>query len=153
MYTKRIILLVILALASVAVLGCRKAEATPRPSIPEDSAIRILGAVAQEYGWTLAEIKAMETMQVEAQDRDGKTGTYTGVKINTLLDQAQPKPEATTLQFKADYGYVVDVPLDKVRACANCLVAFKEGSDQLSSVMPGFDTTAQVDGLVRILVK
>lgn len=140
-------------LAGLVLVSCAKSEPTPRPPVPEDSAIRVSGAVAQEYGWTTQDLKAMKTSQVEATDRDGKTKTYTGVSINALLDYAQPKAEATAIQLKADYGYVVDLPLDKVKACEKCIVAFNEAGDQLLSVMPGFDTTAQIEGLVRILVK
>ncbi|MBM3190583.1 MAG: hypothetical protein FJZ90_17935 [Chloroflexi bacterium] len=145
------IFIVLIGLALVACGG--KKEPMPRPAIPENAALRIVGAVAQEYGWTLEELKAMDTIEVEAPDRAGKMHQYKGVPINALLDVAQPKPEATAIQLRADFGYIVDVPLADVRACEKCLVVYDEGTKKLLSVMPGFDTTAQVDGLVRLLVK
>ena len=153
MWSRRVI--VVLFMSSLLVLcACGgKEEPTPRPAVPEDSAIRVTGAVAQEYGWTLEEFKAMDTIEVEAADRQGNIQTYTGVPITVFLDVAQPNAEATQIQFKADFGYVVDVPLADVRACGQCIVTYDEGADKLFSVMPGFDTTAQVDGLVKMFVK
>ena len=150
----RIALFALLLLATLALAACGgKADPTPRPPVPEDSAIKITGSVAQEYGWTLEELKAMEMLEVEAQTRDGETKTFQGVSINSLLDVAQPNADATAVQLKADFGYVVDIPLADIRACDQCIVTIIEGKDDLLSVMPGFGTDAQVDRLVKMFVK
>lgn len=150
----RVALFALLLLTSLALVACGgKAEPTPRPPIPENSVLKITGSVSQEYGWTLEELKAMEMLEVEAQTRDGETKTFRGVSMNALLDVAQPNADATAVQLKADFGYVVDIPLADIRACDQCIVTVIEDKDELLSVMPGFGTDAQVDRLVKMFVK
>ncbi len=119
---------------------------------PGDTALKVSGKVAQAMAWTEAEVKAMQTIDVEAENSKGEKETYTGVPFTALLTLAAPQSDATTLLLMADDGYTVEIPLADVQACANCIVSFRsEGG--FTSRMPGFPKNTTVKGLIEIQVK
>lgn len=119
---------------------------------PGDTALKVSGKVAQAMAWTEAEVKAMQTMDVEAENSKGEKETYTGVPFTALLALAAPQSDATTLLLMADDGYTVEIPLADVQACENCIVSFRsEGG--FTSRMPGFAKNTTVKGLIEIQVK
>lgn len=120
--------------------------------IPADAALKITGNVKSEVGWTEDQVRAMDTMEAEAANKDGEISTYTGVSINTLLDKAGVNADATAVVYVADDGYTAEVTLDEVKGCADCIVSFREQGG-FSIVMPGFSNKAQVKGVVEIQVK
>ncbi|HNT76675.1 MAG TPA: substrate-binding domain-containing protein [Anaerolineae bacterium] len=119
---------------------------------PGDTALKVSGKVAQALQWTEAEVKAMQAMDVEAENSKGEKETYTGVPFSALLALAQPQSDAATLLLMADDGYTVEIPLADVQACENCIVSFRsEGG--FTSRMPGFAKNTTVKGLIEIQVK
>jgi DMSO/TMAO reductase YedYZ molybdopterin-dependent catalytic subunit len=120
--------------------------------IPENAALKITGNVETEVGWTEDKVRSMDAIQAEATNKQGETTTYTGVSLNDLLGKATPKSDAATLVFVADDGYTAEVPLADVQACADCIVAFRDGGG-FSTVLPGFPGNVQVKGVVEIQVK
>jgi tungstate transport system substrate-binding protein len=115
-------------------------------------ALKITGLVDNEMAWTEGEVKAMETMDAESTNKDGETETYTGVSLNSLLELAGVKAEATTLVFVADDGYTAEITLAEVQACTDCIVSFRSQGG-FSTVLPGFSGKVQVKGVVEIQVK
>ena len=115
-------------------------------------ALKVTGSVANEQAWTEAEVKAMDTLEAEATNKEGETSTYTGVLITDLLVEAQPNAEATTVVFVADDGYTAEVNLEELNACADCIVSFRDQGG-FSTVLPGVSTKLQVKGIVEIQVK
>ncbi len=116
------------------------------------AALKVTGKVTTEMAWTEEEVKAMETMEATAPNSKGVDETYTGVSINALLALAGLDPAATAITLVADDGYSVDVPLADLQACANCILSFRSNGG-FSSVMPGFDKSFGVKGVVEIVVK
>jgi hypothetical protein len=120
--------------------------------IPENAALKITGNVEKEIGWTEEEVKAMETMDVESTNKKDETSTYTGVSINTLLDEAGVKADATTVVFVADDDHTAEVTLSEVQGCSDCIVSFRNQGG-FSIVMPDFPGNLQVKGVIEIQVK
>jgi len=120
--------------------------------ISPDAALKITGNVKNEVGWTEDQVRAMDTMEAEAANKDGEISTYTGVSINTLLDKAGVNAGATAVIYVADDSYTAEVTLDEVKGCADCIVSFRSQGG-FSIVMPGFSNKAQVKGVVEIQVK
>jgi hypothetical protein len=116
------------------------------------AALKVTGKVTTEMAWTEEEVKAMETMEATAPNSKGVDETYTGVSINALLALAGLDPAATAITLVADDGYSVDVPPADLQACANCILSFRSNGG-FSSVMPGFNKSFGVKGVVEIVVK
>jgi len=94
----------------------------------------------------------MNTAQADFTNKDGVTNTYTGVPLNELLGKARVKSDATALVFVADDGFTSEVDLAEVKACADCIVGFRDEGG-FTMVMPGFSNKAQVKGVIEIQVK
>jgi hypothetical protein len=144
---------VVLALAMVLVMVLAACGGgVSGGGVPEDAALKITGNVNGEVGWSDKDLRAMDTAQADFTNKDGETNTYTGVPLNNLLDKAGVKSDATALTFVADDGFTSDVDMAEVKACADCIVSFRDEGGFLM-VMPGFSNKAQVKGVVEIQVK
>ena len=114
--------------------------------------MKITGKVASEQNWSEAEVRAMNTLDVESTNKDGETSTYTGVLISDLLALAGPSADAVSVNFYADDGYSVEVGLEDLNNCTDCIVSFRNQGG-LSIVMPGYPSNMQVKGVVEIRVQ
>jgi hypothetical protein len=139
---------VLLLLASLAACGTTATEEAPAAASAA-SALKITSMVDSETSFTLADLQAMEMMDVETTDKEGNAVQNTGVSLNSLLDQAGVKPDAANLTFVGSDGYEAQVPLADIQACTNCIVALKDDGT-LSMVLPDFSGKAQVKGVVEI---
>ncbi len=120
------------------------------PAAP--AALKVTGKVAKEQAWAEAEVKAMQTLEVESTNKKGETSKYTGVLISKLLALATPAADATTLTFVADDGYTAEAPLADVLKCDKCIVSFRDQGG-FSTVLPDFAGSLQVKGVIEIQVK
>ena len=66
---------------SLALTACGSAA----PANKAPAALKITGRVANEQAWSEADVKAMNTLDVESTNKAGETSTYTGVLIADLL--------------------------------------------------------------------
>ena len=144
-------LLVVLTLSALIIAGCASQEAG-QPQADSAPALKVTGKVANESGWTEDQLKAMDTVEVEATSKSGEVNTYTGVLITSLLDEAQVAADASTLFLVGDDGYEAEITLAEIQACANCIAAFQDGGG-LRSVLPDFPGNTQVKGLVELRVE
>lgn len=143
--------LAVVVLVLVMVLAACGGQGTTG-GVPEDAALKVTGNVDSEVGWSEKDVRAMNTAQAEFTNKDGETNTYTGVPLNDLLDKAGAKSDATTIVFVADDGFTSEVDLAEVKACADCIVSFRDEGG-FTMVMPGFSNKAQVKGVIEIQVK
>jgi tungstate transport system substrate-binding protein len=120
--------------------------------IPEDAALKIVGKVGAEVGWTEEEVRAMDTIEAQSTNKAGETKTYTGVPLWSLLELAGVADDASTLVFVADDGYTAEVALADVEGCEDCIVSFRNQGG-FSTVLPGFPGSVQVKGVIEIQVK
>lgn len=144
-------LLITLIMAAFLMTAC----AAGGESAPPDSgeiALTVTGNVANEQAWSEAEVRDMQTMEVESTNKDGETSTYTGILITSLVDEAGPGADASAVVFVADDGYTAEVTLEELNACADCIVSFRNQGG-FSTVMPGFSGKLQVKGVIEIQVK
>lgn len=139
--------------ASVAVEPYPVTE-EPAAEAPEATAaaLKITGKVETEMAWSEEEVKAMNTIDVEATNSKGEKNTYTGVLLIELINLAKPTSDATTIVFVADDGYTAEVALADVMGCTDCILAFREQGG-FSSVLPAFEKGLQVKGVIEIQVK
>ena len=160
MFNLSLILGVILSLVLVACGAPAPAAEAPAQVEPpaqgdvptSGSGLKITGKVASEQNWSEAEVKAMNTLDVESTNKDGEASTYTGVLISDLLALAGPNADAVSVNFFADDGYSVEVGLEDLNACADCIVSFRNQGG-FSIVMPGYPDNMQVKGVVEIRVQ
>ena len=143
---------VALALVLVIVLAACGRQPSQGGGVPADAALKITGNVNNEVGWSENDLRAMTTAQADYTNKDGVTTTHTGVSLNDLLDKAGVKSEVTALVFVADDGFESEVELAEVKACADCIVGFRDEGG-FTMVMPGFSSRAQVKGVIEIQVK
>jgi len=108
--------------------------------------------VAEEQAWTEAQVKKMDTVEVDYTNKDGETSTHSGVLVTDLLAEAGVNDGATAVVFVGDDGYTAELTLEEVQACADCIVSFLDDGG-FEMVMPGFSGKAQVKGVIEIQVK
>jgi len=152
---KKITIVLFWVVVVAATVGCTteptEAPAAEAPASAE-LALKVTGKVENEMGWSEAQVKAMPTMEAERENNSGEMETYTGVSLNTLLDEAGVGEDATTLVFVANDGSEAEVALADVRACGDCIVSFRSQGG-FSMVLPGFPNNVQVKGVIEIKVQ
>jgi len=132
-------------------------ETTPSPkptsAPPEAKAgtLHIYGAVTKDIAFTQAQLEQIGLVKITAEHpKKGKTD-YEGVRLKDLLQQVQPKADATKAILTAGDGYTSEVQLAALNACADCLVTIQDGT--FSLVMPGMESSAWVKDVRVIEIK
>jgi len=115
-------------------------------------ALKVIGIVTAEQAWTLHQISALTTIEVDYTNKDGETVTFAGVLISELLKLAEPKAEAATFEFVASDGYSVEVSCDEIQASTNCILAIDDDGT-LRLVLPDFPGNLQVKDVVEFVIK
>jgi len=116
-----------------------------------DVALTITGAVEKELKLAMSVFQGSDVVTVTAEHPKKGMQTYTGVRLNALLDQVKVKPEATKLVFTAADGFTAEVSLADARKCSDCLVALADG--KLSTAMPGMPSNVWVKDVLKIEAK
>jgi len=135
--------LVALIFAAILLTGC-----SPKGEI----ALKVTGSVAKEIEWTEDQVKKMDTLEVEATNKEGESKKYTGVLIANLIENADINSGAVSVIFVGDDGSSGETTIEEVRACADCIVSFRNQGG-FSIVMLGFPGKMQIKGVVEIQVK
>lgn len=118
----------------------------------EEGEITVTGLVEQEVGLTDADLRAWKMITITAEHPKKGEEEYDGVLLSDLFAFLGISPEATTLVLTADDGYQMEVPLDAVNACEQCILKLG-GNGNFGTVMPGMETNTWIKGLVSIEVK
>ncbi|MBN2501045.1 MAG: hypothetical protein JXB38_09735 [Anaerolineales bacterium] len=146
---------------SLLLASCQTTEVPPEPAAEEaagddsggeEFALSFSGAVANPTTYTVAELQGMEVIEVTAEHPSKGEQTNEGVRLNALLDQVGVDASATTLIATAADGFVSEIMLADVQACADCLVAFNNRGT-LKLVMPGMEGKAWVTDVLSIEAK
>jgi hypothetical protein len=125
--------------------------ATPAASAGS-AALTITGLVEKELSLTMDALKAMEVVKINVEHPQKGPQTGEGVRLNALLDQANPKAEAKTLVFTTADNYTAEASLADARKCVACLVAFNQAGN-LKTMMPGMESSLWVKDVIKIEVK
>jgi hypothetical protein len=137
----------------VAVAEPTATEAPAASEAEMTGSLVIVGAVNKPVGFTEADLRALEVVKLTAEHPKKGKQDYEGVSLNALLDMAGIKEGATTLVFTASDGYVSEVALSDVRACAKSLLAFTDTAEHFNLVMPDLPSSAWAKDVVKIEVK
>jgi len=91
--------------------------------------LRIFGLVDNPYELSYSEILAMPAVDIFCDIHcvthwSRLDNTFTGVPIKTLVDRANPKPNARFVMCHSEAGFTVNVPLDEFTA-DDCILAYK----------------------------
>ncbi len=131
------------------------AAATPTTASPAASGTLVItGMVTQELALTDADLHAMQVVTISTQPpKQTNAQSFTGVRLNDLLDQAGVKAGATAVLFSASDGYSAEVSLADIRACADCLLAFTDTTGSYSTIMPGMLGNNWTKNVIKIEVK
>jgi DMSO/TMAO reductase YedYZ molybdopterin-dependent catalytic subunit len=125
---------------------------TVAPVAENAGKIVITGLVNNELTLSDAELRSMETTTINAQGKDGPQD-FTGVLLNSLLDQAGIKEGATKLVLTASDNYAVELNLADVKDCPKALLAFMDTPGAYMDVLPDQPTSTWVKNLIQIEVK
>ena len=161
LYRTRWLLPLIAALLLTLMVGCAQPAPTPVPPQPtavpteapavsepteapaaEAAVLTVNGTVLSE-----ADIKALPEIEAVAQNSSGADETYKGYSILALLDKLGVT--GGTLTLVADDGYQVEVAMADLTE--ECILRFRTNGG-LSSTMPGLDKSANVKGVVELVV-
>ncbi|HEY6592088.1 MAG TPA: sulfite oxidase-like oxidoreductase [Actinomycetota bacterium] len=105
---------------------------TPRVDL-KDWRFKVEGLVRTPKEWTWEEIHDLPGSSFDGDihcvTRWSKLGTsFAGVSVDTLLDAAEPRPEATHVVAFCYGGYTTNLPLDEVRGGKAWVVWDHEGA-------------------------
>jgi hypothetical protein len=115
--------------------------------------LSISGLVANPLSLSEGALRAMSPVTISAEQPKKGTQSFTGVRLNTLLDVAQVQAAATKLVLTAGDGYSAEIDLATVRACADCMIAFTDTPGSFFAVMPGQQGNLWVKDVIKIEVK
>ncbi len=130
------------------------AEATPTVAevAANSGSLTITGMVNQETILTDSQLRAMETVTVNAVGKNGPQD-FQGVLLNSILDQAGIKAGASKLTLTASDNYSADVNLSDIRNCPKALLAFMDTPGTYMIVLPDQPTATWVKNIIAIEVK
>jgi DMSO/TMAO reductase YedYZ molybdopterin-dependent catalytic subunit len=116
------------------------AEVTPHLS-PDDWTFTVEGLVERPRTWNWEQIHALPqssyTGDIHCVTSWSKHDvTFGGVSVDTLLDAAQPLPEASHVLAFCHTGYTTNLPLDDVTG-GRAWIAFEYGGEPLPDVHGG----------------
>jgi hypothetical protein len=111
-----------------------------KPILPEEAVLLVFGDVTNQLTLKPENLKAMNSIQIETEHPKKGNQTYTGFRLNDLLDLAGPGSEDATLVITSSDGYAVDIPLKEVRECEDSLIVLEEDRT-ISLVMPGMESS------------
>ena len=122
------------------------AEATPRIE-PASWSVAVDGLVEQPTSWTWDEVHQLPRSSYEGDIHCVTTWskfgvTFTGVSVDSLLEVAEPQPEARFVMVHSSTGYTTNLPLADVTG----------GRAWIVWEFDGKPLTAEHGGPVRLLV-
>lgn len=121
-------------------------------TLPEGVAIKITGDVRNQLALTTDNLGGLGIVEVEVEHPKKGLQLYRGVKLNLILSLAGIEAGATTLVMTAADGFTVELPLNQIQACENCLIAL-DADGTLSMAMDGMGGGFWVIDVIHLNVK
>lgn len=103
-----------------------------------DWELAVTGDVAEQATFTYAELADMpqtdlENILMEKSEGEDETGSWSGVSLDLILDEASaPEDFSTVTAFAAD-GYAIEITNDELR---NAIVALKQDGEWIQEADP-----------------
>lgn len=143
----------LLATSTTVSLTNSTAPITESCSCKPKPALTLIGLVDREESWNLQDLRSLGFEKFNISFPKEGNLFLEGMRLNTLLDIAQPTAEAKMLTIVAGDGTTVDVDLKAVRACTDCLIALYGEKNSLRTVMSGFPDNTWVKAVKELIVK
>jgi len=122
------------------------APAAEEAEAADETAVEESALLVGEMEFTMSQLEAMNTLEVEYTGKDDTVTPFIGVPVLDLIAEAGLTGD--TVVFTASDGYEAELPLADLESCPDCVAAFDR--DELRLVLPGFASNVQVKGLVGI---
>jgi hypothetical protein len=113
----------------------------------------IIGRVGNAMTLSEDALRAMGVVTIQAEHPKDGLQEYEGVRLASLLQIVQVKPEATKVVFTASDGYSAEIDLATLLGCADCMLAFGEMPGCFWTVMPGQASGLWVKEVTKIEVQ
>jgi len=123
------------------------------PAAAVAGSLTISGLVANPMSLSESALRAMSPVTISAEQPKKGMQSFTGVRLNTLLDVAQVQAAAAKLVLTASDGYSAEIDLDTLHSCADCMMAFTDTPGSFFAVMPGQQGNMWVKDVIKIEVK
>ena len=94
----------------------------------------------------------MTLTKADSTDKNGKTTTYSGVLLSTLLDKAGISDNTSITIIGSNAYTSPSISISDLKNCAVCIAAILDDG-LLQSVLPGQSGKMQVKNMVEIQVK
>jgi DMSO/TMAO reductase YedYZ molybdopterin-dependent catalytic subunit len=120
---------------------------------PAEGSVVIVGLVGNELSLTEDALRAMGVVTIEAEHPKDGMQEYEGVRLASLLQIVQVRPEATKVVFTASDGYSAEIDLPALLGCADCMLAFGEMPGCFWTVMPGQASGLWVKEVTKIEIQ
>jgi DMSO/TMAO reductase YedYZ molybdopterin-dependent catalytic subunit len=120
-----------------------------RQSAGTEESIQIRGNINNPGNFTHTELKQFTavtvTVTLSSSSRPTENGTfnYTGVRLNTLLEQAQINPNSTSVYVQAADGYGTTIPIEDAQN-ANTILAYQKDGAPLTALSAGGEGTVRL---------
>lgn len=123
-----------------------KNPVTVEEKTPSASLIEITGLVERPYNVSIEELREMPSRKVRAvlycvgaPNKPRKNGTWIGVPLKYLLQQAGVKENAVKVALYASDGYTTDLKLEDIINDENIIVAYEYNGESISPrlIVPG----------------
>jgi len=101
---------------------------------------------------TMSDLKEMILTKADSTDKNGKTTTYSGVLLSTLLDKAGISDNTSVTIIGSNAYTSPSISISDLKNCAVCIAAILDDGS-LQSVLPGQSGKMQVKNMVEIQVK
>jgi DMSO/TMAO reductase YedYZ molybdopterin-dependent catalytic subunit len=116
-----------------------------------EGSIQIKGAVGNPGNFTHSQLEAFAptavqvTLSSSSHAADNGNFTYTGVTLNTLLEQAHVSANATSVYIQASDGYGTTIPIQDAQN-QNTILAYQKDSTALTALSAGGE------GPIRLII-
>ncbi len=114
--------------------------------------VAISGAISTPRSYSLAEIKALPQMTVQAKDRTGADVSFSGISLSGILQAVGIKPEAKVVVFTGADNYQQEVPIEAIRGDTNAILAVLDNGT-IRNVLPTLAPRFWVSDLIKIEVR
>lgn len=144
---RKLTILLLVSLLALAAAGCGDDEGEEATTAAAAAGEAVL--TVGDASFTMADLEALGVDTLNLEHPKNGPGDYTGVRLTAVLGAAAIDEAATTLTFVAADGFEYEAALADVLACADCLLAFDEGTLRLA--MPGMESKAWVKEVIEII--
>jgi hypothetical protein len=127
-------------------------EETLDLTLPEGAVLKVAGKLRNQLVLTQDNLEALGVEEIQVEHPKEGIQTVRGLGLEMLLSLAGMHEGSTLLVITAADGYSVELPLEQIQTCEQCVVVMEEDGS-LSTAMDGLDGSYWVKDVVHLWVK